>query len=122
MHWAGPGFLDSFSALPRSIGLCDQAAFASSLCSEHASFGVRNPSAECGRWRLEKVDPAIHDPRGFEAILDVLKVDGLIFHRPPEPFDEILSVQRPRPSMLILHRMWVDDIDIRSDTARPDAV
>lgn len=35
-----------------------------------------------------KFDPVVYDAFGLEAVLQFVKVDGLLFQGSPEPFDE----------------------------------
>ena len=54
---------------------------------------------------IVEADPVFDHAFGLEAVLQFVQIDGLLFERPPQPFDEDI-VEIPAPS---IHR----DFDVR---------
>lgn len=59
--------------------------FFCSVSTPPQGFGKQVPNAA---FLVVKRHPFADDPLGVEAIVDFLKVNGLLFQRPPKPFDE----------------------------------
>ena len=46
--------------------------------------------------RVVEPDPVIDDPFCLEAVSDFMQIDGLLFQRPPQPFDEdVVQIATP---------------------------
>lgn len=51
-----------------------------------------------GALGVVELDPVFDDAFGLEPVLQFVQIDGLLFERPPQPFDEDI-VEIPAPSV-----------------------